>query len=283
MGRLLAVLLLLITAGSVWLFVNGRWWFPPGITEHAPAYDRQYLVTIIIVGVSFVGAQLGLAYAVWRFGAKGQRGERAVYSHGNNRLEILWTAITAVIFVGVGLLGQRVWASLHFYDAPAGAIKIHVVAQQFQWNFHYPGADNTFGHTDPRLIKDSDLNFVGLDPNDPHAADDSVIPTLIVPAGRPVELTLTSKDVTHSIWVPETRFKQDAVPGMNIKVHFTPTQTGKFELACAELCGQLHYKMKSFMLVLPQAQYDELARLPQAQFQTRATQLLREYKLREEQ
>jgi cytochrome c oxidase subunit 2 len=283
MGRLLAVLLLLITAASVWLFVDGRWWFPPGITAHTPAYDNQFLLTIIIVGVSFVGAQIGLAYTVWRYGAKGDRRERAAYSHGNNRLEILWTAITAVIFIGVGLLGQRVWANLHFYEAPADSVRVHVVAQQFQWNFHYPGRDNIFGHTDPKLIKDSDLNFVGLDPADPNGKDDSVVPVLVVPVNRPVELTLTSKDVTHSIWVPETRFKQDAVPGMLVKVHYTPVQTGKFELACAELCGALHYKMKSTMLVVPQAQHDELMALPQAQFQRRVTQLIGEYKLREEQ
>ncbi len=283
MGRLLAVLLLLITAASVWLFVDGRWWLPPGITAHTPAYDNQFLLTIIVVGVSFVGAQVGLAYTLWRFGSKGDRRERAAYSHGNNRLEILWTAITALIFIGVGLLGQRVWANLHFYDAPPNATRVSVVAQQFQWNFHYPGPDRNLGRTDPKLIKDSDLNFVGLDAADPNAKDDVVVPTLVVPVNRPVELTLTSKDVTHSIWVPETRFKQDAVPGMLIKVHYTPVRTGKFELACAELCGALHFKMKSAMLVLPEAQYDELAALPQAQFQSRVTQLLKEYKLRVEQ
>src|SRR5215207_417072 len=185
MGRLLALLLLVITLASVWLFVDGRWWFPPGITEHTPAYDGQFRQTIVIVGVSFVLAQLGLAFTLWRYGSKGDRRERAAYSHGNNRLEIVWTAITAVIFIGVGLLGQRVWASLHFNDAPAGSIRVHVVAQQFQWNFHYPGRDNVFGHTDPKLIKDSDLNYVGLDANDPNAKDDSVVPVLVVPVNRP--------------------------------------------------------------------------------------------------
>lgn len=282
MGRLLAVLLVLITLASVWLFVDGRWWFPPGITEHTPAYDGQFMLTIIIVGLCFVLAQFGLALTLWRFGAKGERGERAAYSHGNNRLEIVWTAITALIFIGVGLLGQRVWANLHFYDAPAGATRIRVVAQQFQWNFHYPGKDNIFGHTDPKLIKDSDLNYVGLDPNDPNGTDDSVVPALVVPVNRPVELTLMSKDVTHSIWVPETRFKQDLVPGLQIKVHYTPVQAGKFELACAELCGALHFKMKSALLVLPQAQYDELTQMPQAGFQARVSQLLKEQKFRDE-
>lgn len=279
MGRLLAILIWLITIGSVWLFVNGRWWLPRAITEHGPGYDRQFILTITVVGVAFVAAQVGLGVAIWRYRAKGERRERAVYSHGNNRLEMLWTAITALVFIGIALLGQRVWAQLHFYESPAGSAKVHVVAQQFQWNFHYPGKDGQFGRTDPKLIKDSELNFVGLDENDPAAKDDQVVTTLIVPVGRPVELTLRSKDVTHSIWVPETRFKQDLVPGMSINVHYTPTTVGKFELACAELCGQLHYKMKSYLLVVPQQAHDELMQLPQAQFQARVTQLLKEYPL----
>jgi cytochrome c oxidase subunit 2 len=279
MGRLLAALLWLITIASVWLFANPRWWFPRGITEHAPAYDRQFLLTIYVVGFAFVVAQVALGVAVWRYSSKGDRAERAAYTHGNNRLEMLWTGITAVIFIGVALLGQRVWARLHFYEAPPGAAQVHVVAQQFQWNFHYPGADGQFGRTDPKLIKDAELNFVGLDENDPAAKDDQVVTTLVIPVNRPVELALRSKDVTHSIWVPETRFKQDLVPGMNINVHYTPVEAGKFELACAELCGQLHYKMKSYLLVVPQNVYNEMIAMPQAGFQTRVTQLLKEYPL----
>jgi cytochrome c oxidase subunit 2 len=94
---------------------------------------------------------------------------------------------------------------------------------------------------------------------------------------RPVELTLRAKDVTHSFWVPQLRFKQDLVPGMNIKVHFTANKAGKYELACAELCGQLHFKMKSYMVVVPGNEYDELMALPQAQFQVRMGELLKKY------
>ena len=78
---------------------------------------------------------------------------------------------------------------------------------------------------------------------------------IAIPSGRPVELILRSKDVIHNFWVPQLRFKQDLVPGMAIRVHFTANTPGKYELACAELCGQLHFKMRSYMLVLPE---DEL-------------------------
>ena len=106
------------------------------------------------------------------------------------------------------------------------------------------------------LIDDGALNFVGLDPSDAASADDAVTAALAIPVNRPVELRLRSKDVIHNFWVPQLRFKQDLVPGMEIKVHFTANRVGKYELACAELCGQLHFKMKSYMLVLPE---DEIA------------------------
>ncbi len=278
MGRALAILIWLLTLGSVWLFVNGRWWFPAAISEHGPAYDRQFMLTIIVVGVAFAAAQIGLGIALWRYGSKSRGGEqRAVYSHGNNRLEIVWTLITAAVFISLGILGQFVWADMHFRPAAADAYKVHVYAQQFSWNFHYAGKDNVFGHTDPALVKDADLNFIGLDANDANAKDDSAVTALVVPVNRQVELTLNAKDVTHSFWVPPLRFKQDLVPGMQIKVHFTPTKVGTYELACAELCGALHYKMKSFMLVLPAEEHRLLAEMPQAEFQAKMTELLKKY------
>ncbi|HWW77162.1 MAG TPA: cytochrome c oxidase subunit II [Pyrinomonadaceae bacterium] len=276
MGRALGVFLWVMTGLSVWMFVNGRWWFPVAISEHGPAYDQQFVLTIAVVGVAFVSAQVALGYAVWRFRDTGE-GVRAVYSHGNNRMEILWTGVTAVIFITLALLGQRVWWNLHMNPAPAGAAQVKVTAQQFQWNFHYAGPDGLFGRTDPKKISDESINYVGLDDTDPAAKDDTVTQTLVTEVNRPVELTLTSRDVTHSFWVPQLRFKQDAVPGLDVKVHFTPQQTGQYEIACAELCGQQHYKMRSYMLVLPDDEYTALVAMPQAQFQKRVGELVKKY------
>jgi cytochrome c oxidase subunit 2 len=276
MGRALAAFLWVMTLLSVWMFMSGRWWFPASISEHGPAYDQQFLLTIIVVGVAFAIAQVALGYAVWRFRDTGG-GTRAVYSHGNNRLEIIWTVVTAVVFITLALLGQRVWFRLHMQPAPAGAAKVWVVAQQFQWNFHYAGADGKFGKIDPKKISDESLNYIGLDDADPASADDSVVQTLVVQVNRPVELMLSSRDVTHSFWVPQLRYKQDAVPGMDIPVHFTPNTVGRYEIACAELCGQQHYKMRAYMLVLPDDEYNSLMVLPQAQFQSRVTELYKKY------
>lgn len=276
MGRALAVFIWVMTILSLWMFLSGKWWFPSAISEHGPAYDQQFILTIIVVGVAFAAAQTALGYAVWRFRDTGD-GTRAVYSHGNNRMEIIWTAVTAVIFITIALLGQRVWYSLHMQPAPAGSAMVRVTAQQFQWNFHYPGADGKFGHTDPKKISDETINYVGLDATDPASNDDAVVQTLVIQVNRPVQLILMSRDVTHSFWVPPLRFKQDAVPGLEVPVHFKPNKVGRYEIACAELCGQQHYKMRSYMLVLPDDEYNGLMALPQAQFQTRVAELYKKY------
>ena len=281
MGRVLAVIIWIVTLLSVLLFLSGKWWLPAAISNHAPALDRQFLITIIVVGLSFTAAQIGLGWMVWKYRDTGKPNDRAIYSHGSNRLEVLWTVITAVVFIALGVMGQSVWASLRLNDAPPGSYSIEVVAQQFQWNFHYPGKDGKFGRTDPSLIDDGSLNFIGLDSNDPAAADDATSAMLAIPVNRPVELRLRSKDVIHNFWVPQLRFKQDLVPGMEIKVHFTANKVGKYELACAELCGQLHFKMKSYMLVLPEDELNALLALPQDQFTTRIAELRDKYQLPE--
>jgi cytochrome c oxidase subunit II len=278
MGRVLGLAIWIITLGSVGMFVTKHWWFPESISEHGGAVDRQFMITILVCGIAFAAAQIGLGWVVWKY-RDSSAATRATYSHGNNRLEVVWTVVTAVVFISLAIMGQRVWASLHLHAAPAGSYTVEVVAQQFSWNFHYHGKDNVFGRTDPKLIDDSALNYVGLDDTDPNAKDDSVVSTLVVPVNRPVELILKSKDVTHSFFVPQLRFKQDLVPGMAIPVHFTVNKIGKYELACAELCGMNHYKMKSYMLVLPENEFNELVNLPQEKFQARKDELLSKYQL----
>jgi cytochrome c oxidase subunit 2 len=282
MGKALAVVLWVLAIGTVLLFIGQKllfgqtlWWFPENISTHGGAIDAQFMRTLWVVGVAFTLAQLALGYVVFRFVSRGK--ERAVYSHGSNKLEATWTIATAVIFVILAVLGQRVWAQLHLQPASDDAVKVEVVAQQFQFNFHYPGPDNKFGPTDPKYINDSSLNYVGLDPADPAGKDDAQVTTLAVPVDRQVELTLQSKDVIHSFFVPQLRIKQDTVPGLRIKVHFTATRVGKYEIPCAELCGQLHYNMKSFLLVLPQDEYQQLASLSEEPFKERLSELMQQY------
>jgi cytochrome c oxidase subunit 2 len=282
MGKVLAVVLWILAIGTAVLFIGqgllfGRtlWWFPENISLHGGEIDAQFNRTLWVVGIAFTLAQIALGYAIFRFSARGK--ERAAYSHGSNRLEVTWTAATAVVFIILAVLGQRVWAQLHMTPASTDAIKINVVAQQFQFNFHYPGADNTFGPTEPKYINDSSLNYVGLNLADPRSKDDIQVTTLAVPVNRQVELTLRSKDVIHSFFVPQLRFKQDTVPGLDVRLHFTATKVGKYEIPCAELCGQLHYNMKSFLLVLPEDEYQQLAAMGEEPFKVRLSELLQQY------
>lgn len=151
---------------------------------------------------------------------------------------------------------------------PEGAVQVRVVAQQFAWNFHYPGPDGVFGRTRPELVDDVS-NPIGLDRSDPAAADDfTTVNLLYLPVGRRALLWLTSRDVIHSFYVPEFRVKQDLIPGMRIPLSFTPTLTTAefraitgdpartYEIACAQLCGQGHATMRGFAHVLPPDEFE---------------------------
>lgn len=277
MGKITGLLMFIVAIGSVLLFKFGSaiWWFPHGISENAGPIDAQFNRTLVVVAIAFVSAQIALGYAVMKFGRKGDA--RAVYTHGSNKLEAVWTIVTGVVFVILAILGQRVWISLHINAAASDAVKTEVVAQQFQWNFHYPGADGVLGKAESKYIDDSSLNFVGLDPTDAAGRDDAQLTTLIVPVNRQVELTLRSKDVIHSFFVPALRFKQDTLPGMAIKIHFTAKEEGKYEIPCAELCGSLHYNMKTNMVVIPADEYDRLVAMPEEKIKEQLGELLQRY------
>jgi len=254
MALALAVVIALITIISTVLFAAKYWWMPALASAHGGAIDQQIVLTMVITGVIFLAAQLGLAFVILRYRGRGQT---ASYLHGNNRLEVIWTAATAVLFIGLNLMGQHVWAERHFRPAADDALKIEVVGQQFVWNIRYAGADGQFGRTDVQFVDDAAGNPLGIDPEDPAGKDDIVVPTMAVPLNRQVEILLRSKDVTHSFFVRELRVKQDAVPGMVIPLHFVATAPGNFEIVCAELCGLGHHKMRSFIEILPEEDYQK--------------------------
>jgi cytochrome c oxidase subunit 2 len=250
----MSVFLVLMTFATVAILIARVWWFPPAITSLGHEIDTQFTRTFLITGIVFVAAQIGLAIAVLRFR---DRGQKATHFEGNNTMEILWTAATVILFVGLGLYARSAWAEVHFQGAAPGALPIEVVAQQFAWNFRYPGPDGKFGRTKPELVSASTGNPVGLDSTDPASKDDIVSPVIAVPAGREVELIIRSQDVTHSFYVRELRLKQDAVPGMEIHMHFTANVPGRYEIACAELCGLGHYQMHSYFTVMSEPDFQK--------------------------
>jgi cytochrome c oxidase subunit II len=172
---------------------------------------------------------------------------------------VVWTLLTAILFVGLNLMGSRIWAAERFEPAHEGALPVEVTGMQFAWYFRYAGPDGKFGLTSPKLMDPSSGSeaAIGLDTSDPAAKDDVVTGTMFLPVNREVDLTLKAVDVIHSFFVPNFRFKQDAVPGLAIHMHFTPTEIGDYEIACAELCGLGHYKMHGMVKVVSKEDFDK--------------------------
>ena len=209
------------------------------------------------------------AISRWRISSGGAAGATSsVRGSRARRTEIvlsvaLGIGMALVAEGGVIAIGMPVWAE--YFDAapPADATVIEVTAQQFMWNVRYPGPDGVFGRTDPRLVDDT-TNPLGIVKSDPAGKDDVVtLNEITVPFGRAVHVLLRSKDVIHSFFLPNFRVKQDAVPGMTPEVVFFPTRTGTFELACAELCGLAHYRMRGTFNVVPQKEFAEWLRSKQ--------------------
>lgn len=252
MALLLALAIAGITLVSTYFFAAKTWWLPPYISEYGQAYDSHFMLTLVICGIIFVAAQLSLAYTVFRYR---RHSGASHYSHGNNKLEALWTSAAAVLFLGLVIAGTHIWTQAHLQAAPAGAIQIEMWGQQFTWYVRYPGPDGVFGRTKPELMKESIGQPLGIDPGDPAGRDDLVMPVMAIPVNRPVEVILRSKDVIHSFYVRELRLKQDAVPGLENRIHFTASQIGRYEIPCAELCGLGHYQMRSFLEVMSEPDY----------------------------
>jgi cytochrome c oxidase subunit 2 len=164
-------------------------------------------------------------------------------------------------------MGYHIWAFVHFMGPQPGSMRVEVWGEQFAWYFRYPGPDGKFGPVHVAKVDDATGNFLGLDRDrDSDSKDDIVTATLAIPVNQPVEVILRSKDVTHSFFVRELRLKQDLVPGMEIPIHFTATKVGRYEIACAELCGLGHYKMRAFLDVMQAEDFQKwLQSMAQAQ------------------
>lgn len=237
----------------MYVFIARFYPAPPPISHDARLVDRQYVFTLYVTGTAFVLAQLGLAWAVFRFR---DRGQKASSVRGNVVLEILWTSVTALAFVGLGILGGNAWADARFAPSAPGAIQIEVTTNQFVYTFRYPGSDGKFGRLDPALVSAPTGNPLGIDPNDPAGKDDIVASELTVPVNHPIELLLRSQDVVHNFFVRELRLQQDAVPGMVIPLHFRADRIGTYEIVCTQLCGLGHYKMHGLLHIVSPSDFE---------------------------
>ncbi|GAB6875478.1 cytochrome c oxidase subunit II [Thermaerobacter litoralis] len=252
----LLVGLVLVAGVASTVYATKRWWLPPLVSAAAAPIDHMFNILMISIGIVFVLTQGMLAWFVWR----AARSPRALYWHENKRLETTWTVATAVILTVFIVMGYQIWLTLHTPTAAAAekSAVVEVWGQQFFWTARYPGPDGKFGKTDPQYV-DFQKNPFGIDPNDPAGKDDIVVDgskgPIVMPAGYHVTVKLSSRDVIHSFFVPQLRVKMDAVPGQVTEVYVEPTEVGRFEIACAELCGVGHFTMRGEIQVLSDADW----------------------------
>jgi cytochrome c oxidase subunit 2 len=206
--------------------MDSFWRLPENISTFGADIDRMFFIIAWITGVVFVVVEVLLIYFLIKYRHNPNR--KAAYSHGNSRLEILWTAATAIIVVIIGFMSRGLWLDIKDERRfPPPGLEVIITAKQFECNVTYPGADGRIGSTDDFVVRNQ----------------------LHVPVNTAVHVTLQSEDVIHSFYLPELRLKQDAVPGMQIPAWFEATQTGQYTIGCAELCGLGHYRMKGDMTV----------------------------------
>ncbi len=200
-------------------------WLPENISLLGGKVDFLFYVVLAITGVVFVLVEATLIAFILLY--RRREGRRAAYTHGNQAVELVWTLIPAAILVVLAYLSQTTTAEMQSGKAYAGEpLEVEVTGEQFAWNVLY----TTSGVTALNRVR--------------------------VPVNRPVRVTLSSKDVIHSFFLPNLRVKQDALPGMKTSLMFQAVKTGIYDIACAEFCGLAHYRMKGFLTVMEPAEFD---------------------------
>ena len=199
-------------------------WLPENVGSYGQDVDWLFYLIYYITAATFV--LVATAMVAFLILYRHREGRRATYTHGNATLEIVWTIVPALILVILTFLSVPTWGRIE-QQRPASDVHIRITAKQFNWEVSYPGPDGKFGTEDDRSFD-----------NEVH-----------VPVGKPVILHLGSKDVIHSVFLPNLRFKQDAVPGREIVKWVQANKPGKYEMPCAELCGFGHSGMKGYLYV----------------------------------
>jgi cytochrome c oxidase subunit 2 len=238
-------------------------------SEHGQQIDTMMInTTLISILVVLITGTL-LFYFAWRY--QYREGEKALFYPHNNRLELIWTLVPAVVMTILVIHGFFVWKNTMIDGAPEDAIKLEMTGEQFRWTARYPGNDSIFGDAHVSFIEG--INTLGLNLSDDKGHDDLVIdPTggdIYLPKGRPVNVKIRSKDVLHSMTLVHFRVKMDAVPGMTTEFTFTPlyttdewrARTGNdefdYEMSCQQICGSSHYNMRRVVKIVEPDEYED--------------------------
>jgi cytochrome c oxidase subunit 2 len=228
-------------------------WLPPNGALHGIALDHLLRWNLAIIFWLFAAAQVLLVVALLRRPHSSDAGVKP----GRTLLVLDYAALAALtgLYLWMLVSSHRLWAASREQPSASQPIEVEVTGVQFQWYFRYPGPDGMYGVTRPTLVSAPTGNPLGLDPADPHSADDIVSSILILPAGQPIDILLRSQDVIHGFFIPGMRLKQDAIPGMPGHLQFTPTIPGDYSILCSQVCGLGHYRMQARLRVVSQNQF----------------------------
>jgi len=239
-----------------------KWLYLPELASaHGGQLDRLMFYVHLLMALLFIGWATYFVIALFKFRASANpvANPDGVQSHASSYIEVAVVVAEAILLLGFSV---PLWAArVDQFPAEKDATRVRVVAQQFAWNIHYPGADGVFGKTDITLV-DAQSNPLGLDRKDPAATDDfTTVNQLHLPVNKPAIIYLSSLDVIHSFGLPEMRVKQDVIPGIVTPIWFEPIVTSddmkkrkgddkwSYEIACAQLCGLGHYRMRGYVTI----------------------------------
>jgi cytochrome c oxidase subunit II len=224
-GYLMFAFLIFIYITTIWcvLYYGHFPLLSDSASEHGPLVDNLMIISLVLIFFVQTITQALLHYFAFKY--RGKQGQKALYYADNNKLEVIWSSIPAVVLAGLILYGLYAWNNIMFVDKEQeqDSIVIELYAQQFKWEARYAGADNVLGKANVRYIEG--VNNLGVDLEDPNAQDDFVVQELHIPKGKRILFKMRSQDVLHSAYMPHFRAQMNCVPGMVTQFSFIPTMT----------------------------------------------------------
>jgi cytochrome c oxidase subunit II len=244
-----------IQAASI---LSGRvWWMPPDGALHGLDIDRLMQWNLLLLGSLFLLAHILILVAIFRPKQQSSPAEMQDTPRTIWRSELLPLVVIALLYAWMALTAHRLWDTVGYQGAAPRALQVEVTGVQFQWYFRYPGTDGAFGTTHPELVNAPAGNPLGIDRTDPHSSDDIVSSVLMLPVNHEVDLRLRSIDVIHGFFIPGMRLKQDAIPGMEMHLHFTPSAPGDYAILCSQVCGSGHARMQTHLHVVSEEAFQQ--------------------------
>ena len=225
-GKLMFAFLVFIYLVTIYSFVSyTKVLLPESASEHGYTYDRLLVISFIVIFIVQTITQALLHYYTYKF--RGIKGRKASFITHNNKLELVWTVIPAIVLFVLILYGMSTWSDIMNFDEDEDALVVELYAAQWNWKARYSGDDNVLGDANVRFLNDFDgRNIVGIDSSDPNGLDDIVVTNEFhLPVDRKVIFKIRSQDVLHSAYMPHFRAQMNCVPGMITEFSFTPTKT----------------------------------------------------------